>query len=112
MLALLVRLRQCCLTQAVLPGWLRITEVLSEGGEAEAGKAADRLEAGLARAKRWLEKMDDSRRDFIKKRVVAGDFIPDKFECPICFDIAQNLSLFPCGHGCCADHMDQLTECK
>ena len=40
-----------------------------------------------------------------------GRIMASKFECAICFDLAENPILFPCGHGCCADHVDELHEC-
>ncbi len=40
-----------------------------------------------------------------------GQLLAIKFDCSICMDVGDNAVLFPCGHGCCAAHVDDLTEC-
>ncbi|EXJ94910.1 hypothetical protein A1O1_00028 [Capronia coronata CBS 617.96] len=87
-LVLLLRLRQACCHPGLV---VQSKDFLQGTGELD----TDSLLANAAQLhKKVVERLKDI----------------DVFECPICIDVDENPSIFPCGHALCSDCLSRLVD--
>lgn len=111
-LAILIRLRQACISQDLLPSYLQVNELFNGPTEEEKSAQSSADEQKLAEASTWLSQRGPQVQSYIQTAFDNNELSPEAYECPICWDVADNASLLPCGHGCCTAHITDLNDCK